>query len=86
MKKSERIDLRISQEWKDRVKLEAQKSNKSVSEYILELIKKDVNCISHEQYVEGWLAENQFINGLILNPYILEKDKQAIGKEIRKHV
>ena len=84
--KTDRLDLRVSPEQKEFVEMQAKKQNKNKTEYILSLIEQDSISISHEQLISNSLSENQFINDLLTHPDISNKDKQIIGKEIRKYV
>ena len=84
--KTDRLDLRVSPEQKEFVEMQAKKQNKNKTEYILSLIEQDSISISHEQLISSSLSENQFINDLLTHPDISNKDKQIIGKEIRKYV
>ena len=84
--KTDRLDLRVSPEQKEFVEMQAKKQNKHKTEYILSLIEQDSISISHEQLISNSLSENQFINDLLTHPDISNKDKQIIGKEIRKYV
>lgn len=76
----------MSPEQKEFVEMQAKKQNKNKTEYILSLIEQDSISISHEQLISNSLSENQFINDLLTHPDISNKDKQIIGKEIRKYV
>jgi len=86
MKKTERIPLRVSPEQKDLIGVQAKKQNKTTTEYLIGLAEQDRKSISHEHMIQNALSENQFINSLLIHPSISNKDKQIIGKELRKYV
>lgn len=86
MKKTKRIDIRVSPEQKELIELQAKKQNKTVTEYISSLIEQDLKSISPEQLIQNALSENQLINELLTNPKISNKDKQIIGEEMKKYV
>ena len=86
IKKTDRLDLRVSPEQKEFVEMQAKKQNKNRTEYILDLVEQDSKSISHEQLIQNSLSGNQLINDLLTNPEFSNKVKETIGKEIRKYV
>lgn len=84
--KTERIPLRVTPEQKKSIEIQARSQKKRTTEYLIGLAEQDLKSISHEQLTINSLSENQFINNLLTHPDISNKDKQIIGKEIRKYV
>lgn len=85
-KKTERLQLRLTQEIRKLLEQQCQEHGMNFTEYICALIKKDFIQQSHEQQIEDAMAENHVLNSLLLNPDISSKAKQLIGKEIGKYV
>lgn len=86
MKKTERIDIRLTPEEKALLEHQAQEHGMNLSEYTRHSITKCFTQKTHEWQVENSLTENHIINSLLLNSELSNKSKQIIGKEIGKYV
>ena len=86
MKKTKRIDIRVTPDMNKLVETKAGALNKNKSEYICSLIEHDLKSVSHEQLIQNSLCENEFINSLLTNTELPDKSKRVIGKEMRKYV
>lgn len=86
MKKSERIDLRLTPKEKNLLEIQAREHNMNNSQYICSLLKQNAALKNHEQQMKDSLAENHILNSLLLNPNLGKTVKQIIGKEIQKYV
>ena len=86
MKKSERIDLRLTPEERKLLETKARERNMNNSQCICSLLKQNAIPKSHEQQITDSLTGNDILHSLLLNPTLSNTAKQTIGKEIQKYV
>lgn len=86
MKKSKRIDLRLTPEEKQFLKQQAQEHDMTVSEYIWHCIINNAGQKTHEQQITDSLAENHILNSLLLHPDLNNKSKKIITREMKQYV
>lgn len=86
MKKSKRVDLRLTPEEKQFLKQQAQEQDMTVSEYTWHCIINNAGKKTHEQQITDSLAENHILNALLLHPDLSNKTKKIITEEMKQYV
>ena len=82
MKKSERIDLRLTPEEKNLLETQAREHGMNHSQYICFLLKRVAVPKNHEQKIKDSLAENHILNSLLANPNLGKNAKQLDRKSV----
>lgn len=85
MKKTKRIELRVTPEQKESLKSFAAEHNISVSEYITTIILNPTS-ISHESHVSACIVVNKIINILRNYPELPNELKNQIVGELNTYV
>lgn len=86
--KSQRLFIRVTQEQKEKIKVNAEAHHLSITDYMLNCsLNNSLNAqITFEQSITNTLAENYFYNNLLTSKDLSNESKQIISRELKKYV